>query len=491
MVRRHHFFLGNYIAHAATITTLPGETWVDVTLATVLALLFPVSGVVRGVRAIQSLAIFGRNDLEKAARARALAVIVEKDVRGDVPSSTKIHGAYYPHDDYTLKFIPKYTKSKATADSVQISCNYNVVKILASIGQTIFEAVTLYRARGDQIDRYGYASFGLTVTPYIFMSVVNLLGNLVCPTYSTIFIVRSNSLRYPYNVDGTVGDIKDMGPAGRRISLYASTVINWVIAAVCAAAPIAIIGGMSSFQSGSSTLPQRVWTMTWLVLGSSLVIIVDTSKHILDARRRYLILQKKYEEELKKLVSAFEKITGKFRTAKEKFEAEARPNNDLIQQITTGALLPVNMDTWELQKKEILGPAKELADELGKMPRGRLYKLGLDEFKRRNMIRDLETLGWEIVTMKEVHRIREVWSIMQENFLPSSRGDTEPMELESTRKSMSERKRDLADVHPFQHRENDFYIWLGLLVVCGAPAIGGFVVVGQMIIDYGVCIRIA
>lgn len=77
------FFIGNYLAHAATITTFPGEIWQDVTLATALALLFPMSGVIRGVRAIQSLAIFGHNDLEKAARARALAVIVDQDTPGD------------------------------------------------------------------------------------------------------------------------------------------------------------------------------------------------------------------------------------------------------------------------------------------------------------------------------------------------------------------------------------------------------------------------
>lgn len=57
-------------------------------------------------------------------------------------------------------------------------------------------------------------------------------------------------------------------------------------------------------------------------------------------------------------------------------------------------------------------------------------------------------------------------------------------------RNMSNNKYYLADVHPFQHRENDFCMWLGLLVLCGAPAIGGFVVVGQMIMDYGVCIRI-
>jgi hypothetical protein len=65
------FFLGNYLAHAATIVTSPGESPLSVAVATVYALLFPIAGVVRGLNAIMSLAIWGKNDLKKAARAGA------------------------------------------------------------------------------------------------------------------------------------------------------------------------------------------------------------------------------------------------------------------------------------------------------------------------------------------------------------------------------------------------------------------------------------
>lgn len=319
------------------------------------------------------------------------------------------------------------------------------------------------------------------------MPVINLLGNLVCPTYPAIYIVRSNGLGHGFSVDGMVGDIKDTKSKGWRIPLYVSNAINWAIATVCAAAPIAIIGGMSSFQSGSSTLPQRVWTMTWLALGSSLVIIVDTSKHILDARRRYLVLRISYEEELKKLVSPFKEIIGGIKGA----EAEFNAKRNLIQPPLTWASATATIDTWELQKQEILGPARELANELREMPRGRLHKLELDDFKRQKMIGDLENLVKTFTMEDKQETLRKIWDIMQKKFLPSTSDSTQPVELESTRRSISKQKQYLEDVHPFQHRENDFYMWLGLLVVCGAPAIGGFVVVGQMIIDYGVCIRIA
>ena len=42
-----------------------------------------------------------------------------------------------------------------------------------------------------QVDRYGYAAFGLTVVPYIVMSLVNLAVHLVTPNYSTMYLVHS------------------------------------------------------------------------------------------------------------------------------------------------------------------------------------------------------------------------------------------------------------------------------------------------------------
>jgi hypothetical protein len=67
--------------------------------------------------------------------------------------------------------------------------------------------ITLYRARGDQVgehglydineltplqlERYGYAAFGLTVIPYVTMSLVNLIAHLATPHYSAMYLVHS------------------------------------------------------------------------------------------------------------------------------------------------------------------------------------------------------------------------------------------------------------------------------------------------------------
>jgi hypothetical protein len=69
------------------------------------------------------------------------------------------------------------------AEQLTIASNYNLIKILVSGGQSLFTSITLYRSRGDQIDRYGFAAFGLTVALYAVMSVVNLLGSIMVPSY--------------------------------------------------------------------------------------------------------------------------------------------------------------------------------------------------------------------------------------------------------------------------------------------------------------------
>ena len=73
-----------------------------------------------------------------------------------------------------------------------ISWSYSFVKGLVAILQALYACVTLYETRGDQIERYGYAAFGLTVAPYLVMSIVNLIGTVLTPDYSTLFMVESN-----------------------------------------------------------------------------------------------------------------------------------------------------------------------------------------------------------------------------------------------------------------------------------------------------------
>lgn len=60
------------------------------------------------------------------------------------------------------------------------------------MSQTLFATATLYRARVNQLSRFGYAAFGLTVAPYAVMSIVNLLRSLFTPEYPTMYLIESS-----------------------------------------------------------------------------------------------------------------------------------------------------------------------------------------------------------------------------------------------------------------------------------------------------------
>jgi hypothetical protein len=78
-----------------------------------------------------------------------------------------------------------------TGGSPSISSNYNWIQSLVAIFQAGSAAVTLYKSHGDQIQRYGYAAFGLTVVPYLIMSIVNLVAQIAAADYPTVYMVGS------------------------------------------------------------------------------------------------------------------------------------------------------------------------------------------------------------------------------------------------------------------------------------------------------------
>ena len=101
---------------------------------------------------------------------------------------------------------------------VSISASSNAAKIIVAIFQSLYGSLTLYQTRGDQLDRYGYAAFGLTVAPYAVMSIVNLMGCLMTPSYPTMYLVHSTVLDEINNAhnhgrpyfDGTVGTLVEV-----------------------------------------------------------------------------------------------------------------------------------------------------------------------------------------------------------------------------------------------------------------------------------------
>jgi hypothetical protein len=70
------FFAGNFVAHIVTVKSTPGETAPITIVNSVLALLLPTSGLMRGLNAIARRVQFGISELDKACRAGALCVVV-------------------------------------------------------------------------------------------------------------------------------------------------------------------------------------------------------------------------------------------------------------------------------------------------------------------------------------------------------------------------------------------------------------------------------
>ena len=187
---------------------------------------------------------------------------------------------------YGLAILPadsKFESGEKDSPPFTLSCGYNAIGILVSIGQLIFASSTLYLSRGDQINRFGYAAFGLTVIQYALMSLLNLFGNLMCPQYPTLYLVESRAMLEARTVPGALFE----GAVGRLIEDDAKPQLQWSqrqrpppwwkvkaawiripFALIPPAITIAIIGSLSHFHAGSSTYAQRAWVMAWLAVGS-------------------------------------------------------------------------------------------------------------------------------------------------------------------------------------------------------------------------------
>ncbi|MCJ1302248.1 hypothetical protein MMC08_005051 [Hypocenomyce scalaris] len=143
----------------------------------------------------------------------------------DVYTGNRVcHGKRETPPGYTLIFVPRNAKVVSLAgaeteaealDSPVISSIYGVAKIGISLFQSLYATHTVYQARGDQITRYGYAAFALTVAPYAFMSILNLIGNMLTPDYPTLFLVRSEIMaeaekRKGSRFEGVVGRLLEI-----------------------------------------------------------------------------------------------------------------------------------------------------------------------------------------------------------------------------------------------------------------------------------------
>jgi hypothetical protein len=131
---------------------------------------------------------------------------------------------------YAMVLLPPNAKvgseipamSNSPASHVTISCSYSLTKAFISLLQSAFAITTLVRAsEGEQISLYGYSAFSLSVAPYAVMSLINLFANLVCPQYSTLYMVGNDVMdeaeaRYGKIFEGVVGRVMVLTEEARK-----------------------------------------------------------------------------------------------------------------------------------------------------------------------------------------------------------------------------------------------------------------------------------
>lgn len=132
--------------------------------------------------------------------------------------SRVVFGFSEPPDQYKFVFVPRNAEVLGLEDSTptlssnipdipllrslyrifappvstpKLSSSFNLVRGIVALLQSLYASFTLYHTNGGQVNRYGYAAPGLTVLPYAVMSALNIMANLIAPHYPTLYLVRS------------------------------------------------------------------------------------------------------------------------------------------------------------------------------------------------------------------------------------------------------------------------------------------------------------
>jgi len=223
------FYVLNYATHALTIKSSPGDTTETTFWIILFALFIPFAGVWRACLTIANgtFNVFGKTGFQDAARVGALCAVfrnsdwktrVGEEYEGCRVDSLEDHGAsatgsyrldidykfvdtsrYKVHggfrnnsnNEYDVGILPGHVRVIPRCGKGNLSHSRGILNCVAALIQLGFSCISIYRARQNQVEQYGYAAFGLTVVPYAVMSLVNLTAHIVSSDYPTIFLVRS------------------------------------------------------------------------------------------------------------------------------------------------------------------------------------------------------------------------------------------------------------------------------------------------------------
>ncbi|KZT70054.1 hypothetical protein DAEQUDRAFT_238134 [Daedalea quercina L-15889] len=134
-----------------------------------------------------------------------------------------LHGVARPPSGYSLavpahKAYSEEVIRTSLDDTTELKIHHppGITNVLLSIFQIIFASFTLYSTPSDQIPRWGYAAYGLSVFPYALMSVMNLLCAGLVGSYTCGQILRTPILQESLQreamgtkYDGIIGSLKE------------------------------------------------------------------------------------------------------------------------------------------------------------------------------------------------------------------------------------------------------------------------------------------
>ena len=138
-----------------------------------------------------------------------------KTIASDDSPSDNISDSGRAVDGYALANSNQDTSRRLVKSD--ISSSYNAAKAIASLIQALAAIGTLLLHRSDVTNMWGYASFHLTVIPYLVMTIVNFVCNSLTPDYACLYMVESRLMREARDkggvFTGTVAAMEDyQGP---------------------------------------------------------------------------------------------------------------------------------------------------------------------------------------------------------------------------------------------------------------------------------------
>jgi hypothetical protein len=79
-------------------------------------------------------------------------------------------------------------------NDMKVSGEHKTTESVIALAQIMFATVSVYKSRGDQFERYGYAAFSLTVLPFAVMSFANLVADILSLDYARLYLVETLEL---------------------------------------------------------------------------------------------------------------------------------------------------------------------------------------------------------------------------------------------------------------------------------------------------------